>query len=35
MVEKVQKPTTPLPPFPHKLKKKDQVNIEKIRETFS
>jgi len=34
-VEKVQKPSTPLPPFPHRLKKKDQVNVEKIRETFS
>ena len=34
-VEKVQKPSTPLPPFPHKVKKNDQVNVEKIRETFS
>jgi len=25
----------PLPPFPHRLKKKDQDHIEKIRETFS
>jgi len=34
-VEKVHKPVTPLPSFPHRLKKKDQVNIDKIRKTFS
>ena len=33
--EKAQRPTTPLPPFPHTLEKKDQVNVDKIRETFS
>ena len=31
----MQKPSTPLPPFPHRLKKNDQVNVEKIRQTFS
>ena len=25
----------PLPPFPHRLKKKDQAHVEKMRETFS
>ena len=25
----------PLPPFPHRLKKKDQDHIEKMREAFS
>jgi len=25
----------PFPPFPHRLKKKDQDHIEKMRETFS
>jgi len=33
--EKVQKPVTPLPSFPHRLKKKDQASVDKIRETFS
>ena len=25
----------PLPPFPHRLKKKDRAHVEKMRETFS
>jgi len=33
--EKVQKAVIPLPPFPHRLKKKDQANVDKRRETFS
>jgi len=34
-VEKVHKPITCLPPFSHRLKKKDQINVDNIRETFS
>jgi len=33
--ESIYKPVTPLPPFPHRLEKKDKLNVDKIRETFS
>jgi len=35
IVEKVHRPTTTLPPFPHRLNKKDQVNVDKIGKIFS
>ena len=34
-IEKVHKPVTPLPPFPHSLQNKNQINVDKIREAFS
>ena len=34
-VKRVHKPITPLHHYPYRMKKKDQVNVDKIRETFS